>query len=340
LTSSIFKHLLALAALLPTACSDSAGEGAPPPLRDGSAKTGNPDSGGGGSSGQSAGGSAGSGASSGASGSTGLSGSAGTGGAAGSAGSGAGSSGSSGSGGSAGADAGPSDSGPPSDAGQPTGTAAVVAVGYAGLRVTSYDRARSWTNKRTLSDTAADDPNNLRGVTYGAGLFVAVGHKIFTSPDGETWTQRQHPKNDAQWLGDVKYGNGRFVATGGYGYSAWSSDGITWREGGSIGTEASRSLAFGNGEFRTQTDPGNWYRSTNGESWALESGGHSEKIAFCNGGFRNAPDCGPAFGHGVYVRAGGWNSGTIDWSDNGQSWNKVTVGYPGGVNGFAFGYRP
>jgi hypothetical protein len=220
------------------------------------------------------------------------------------------------------------------------GTPAIVAVGYAGLRVASYDRAHSWTNKRTLSDVAADDPNNLRGVTYAAGLFVAVGHKIFTSPDGETWTQRQHPKNDSQWLGDVKYGNGRFVATGGYGYSAWSTDGISWREGGTIGTEASRSLAFGNGEFRTQTDPGNWYRSTNGETWTLESGGHGEKIAFCNGSFENAPDCGPAFGHGVYVRAGGWNSGTIDWSDNGQNWNNVTVGYPGGVNGFAFGYRP
>lgn len=222
----------------------------------------------------------------------------------------------------------------------PEGTPTIVAVGYAGLRVTSYDLGRSWTNKATLSDVAADDPDNLRGATWGAGLFIAVGHKIFTSPDGEEWTRRTHPKDNAQWLGDVKYGNGRFVATGGYGYAVWSADGITWNAADFPNNEASRSLAFGNGEFVTQTDPGNWYRSTDGETWTPHSNGHDGRVAFCNGAFRQAPDCGPASGHGVFVRSGGWNSGEIDWSENGTDWNPVTVGFVGGVNGFAFGYAP
>jgi hypothetical protein len=237
-------------------------------------------------------------------------------------------------------DAGQGGSGSVEDAATSPGRPAIVAAGYAGLRVASYDGGRTWVNKRTLSNVAADDADNLRGVTYGAGLFVAVGHKIFTSPDGGAWQQREHPKENGQWLGDVEYGNGRFVATGGYGYSAWSIDGIVWQEGGSLGTEASRSLAFGNGEFRTQTDPGNWYRSTDGESWTLHSSGHSERIAFCAGSFKDAPDCGPAFGHGVYVRGGGWNSGSIEWSEDAQNWTSVTVGHVGAVNGFAFGYAP
>lgn len=233
-------------------------------------------------------------------------------------------------------DASPIDAGGMHDASP--GTPTIVAVGYAGLRVTSFDLGRSWQHKRTLSNVAADDPDNLRGVTHGAGVFVAVGHKIFTSPDGETWDPRTHPAN--QWLGDVKYGNGRFVATGGYGYSAWSLDGIRWQQGGAIKTEASRSLAFGDGMFVTQTDAGNWYRSSDGASWTLLSGGHAGKVAFCAGEFRDADDCDLEPFHGAYVRAGGWNSGVIAWSDDASSWHDVQVGYVGGVNAFSFGDTP
>ena len=226
------------------------------------------------------------------------------------------------------------------DAGSATeagaGTPTIVAVGYAGLRVSSYDLGRSWENKRTLSNVAADDPDNLRGVTYGAGVFVAVGHKVFTSADGDQWDPREHPQ-PKQWLGDVKYGNGRFVATGGYGYTAWSLDGFSWQEGGATKTEASRSLAFGNGTFVTQTDAGNWYRSNDGTSWTLLSGGHAGKVAFCDGDFHEADDCEPEPFHGAYVREGGWSSGKIAWSDDGQTWHDVQVGYIGGINAFAFG---
>jgi hypothetical protein len=224
----------------------------------------------------------------------------------------------------------------PPDKGTPT----IVAVGYAGLRVASFDRGKTWVNKRTLSTTAADDPNNLRGVTFALGKFVAVGHKIFTSTDADEWTPRTHPENDSQWLGDVKFGNGRFVATGGYGYSVWSTDGETWKRGGSLKTEASRQLAFGNGKFVSYTDPGNWWTSTNGETWTSESGGHADGIAFCGGAFKDSSACGPAAGFGVYVRDGGWGSGKISWSTDAQTWTPVNVGFPGGVNAFAFGTTP
>ncbi len=55
----------------------------------------------------------------------------------------------------------------------------------------------------------------LYSVTYGNGLFVAVGESfshgvIFTSPDGVIWTQRLDATN--QVFSDVAYDNGAFVA--------------------------------------------------------------------------------------------------------------------------------
>ena len=32
------------------------------------------------------------------------------------------------------------------------------------------------------------------------------------------------------------------------------------------------------------------------------------------------------------------NSGDVEWSDDGTNWNTVHIDYPGGINGFAFGY--
>jgi hypothetical protein len=59
--------------------------------------------------------------------------------------------------------------------------------------------------------------NGLEGVTYGNGLFVAVGYEgtILTSPDGVTWTRQTPPTRN--WLYGVTYGNGTFVAVGDVG---------------------------------------------------------------------------------------------------------------------------
>jgi hypothetical protein len=54
-------------------------------------------------------------------------------------------------------------------------------------------------------------------VTYGAGLFVAVGAfdgvdaYIVTSPDGLTWTERESPSNVQKT--NITYGSGLFVST-------------------------------------------------------------------------------------------------------------------------------
>ena len=57
--------------------------------------------------------------------------------------------------------------------------------------------------------------NTLNGVTYGNGIFVAVGDAgtILTSADGITWTSGTSGTNSN--LYGVAYGNEQFVAVGG-----------------------------------------------------------------------------------------------------------------------------
>jgi hypothetical protein len=58
--------------------------------------------------------------------------------------------------------------------------------------------------------------NPLYGVTYGNGIYVAVGSNgtIVTSADGITWTSRT--SDTSYSLSEVAYGNGTFVVVGGW----------------------------------------------------------------------------------------------------------------------------
>ena len=76
--------------------------------------------------------------------------------------------------------------------------------------------------------------NELNGITYGKGTFVAVGDDtILTSPDGVTWTSIDSGTTAS--LYGVAYGNGTFVAVGSAGTGLisigailTSPDGATW----------------------------------------------------------------------------------------------------------------
>jgi hypothetical protein len=129
----------------------------------------------------------------------------------------------------------------------------------------------------------------LNGVTYGNGLFVAVGEggTILTSPDGVTWTQRtsgtgmalrrdlrerplrggggslgrHHPhlpgrgdldgrtSGTGYWLDGVTYGNGLFVAVGDGGTILTSPDGVNWTQRTSGTGNWLFGVTYGNGLF-------------------------------------------------------------------------------------------
>lgn len=253
----------------------------------------------------------------------------------------------------AGSDAGVSeDAGTSGDAGAPfdagvtvdAGTTPVfVIVGYQGLRQRSTDLGLTWSPVQTLG---ADGDNEflLRAVTWGHGLFVAVGWKIETSPDGVTWTER--PNAQHQWLGAVQWkGDAQvFSAVGGYGYSAWSADGLTWTASTFRDAEAARSMAQQGDTLMAATDPGNWWRSTDGKTWVKDSAGHgSADIVTCDGQFTTGSACTQtvpagdvAFGHGVWVRAN-WTS--VERSTDGTTWTRVLTAQAG-ITGVAFAELP
>src|SRR5690606_26792892 len=106
--------------------------------------------------------------------------------------------------------------------------------------------------------TSADDIY-WTGVTYGNGLFVAVGRNapgengVMTSEDGVEWTMRTEAM-DNSWT-NVTYGGGQFVAVssnGGLKQIMTSTDGIDWTSRSIPGGEANinwADIVYGNGRF-------------------------------------------------------------------------------------------
>src|SRR5436190_7076134 len=67
--------------------------------------------------------------------------------------------------------------------------------------------------------------NPLNSITFGDGLYVAVGDAgaILISPDGENWAVGA--SNTTNRLGGVAYGNGVYLAVGNSGTILQSRDG-------------------------------------------------------------------------------------------------------------------
>tara|TARA_R110000737_G_scaffold9791_7_gene25557 strand:- start:1426 stop:12609 length:11184 start_codon:yes stop_codon:yes gene_type:complete len=127
--------------------------------------------------------------------------------------------------------------------------------------------ANGTTNNASLSiaDAKADNtwtagtalPNsNFTSITYGNGVYVAVGGSggsgsAATSTDGNSWVSRTNITLSAGSLSSVAYGAATYVAinTGG-NKAATSTNGIVWTEGGTLpSSNAWASVAYGNGRF-------------------------------------------------------------------------------------------
>ena len=111
------------------------------------------------------------------------------------------------------------------------GNGRFVAVGTkdeysAPLLVTSADGVQ-WVERPSPFDAnywGSGYTEELYSITYGNGLFVAVGDRLWTSPDGLSWTLR------SQYLGayDVAFSGDRFVTVGYYSGITVSTDGMNW----------------------------------------------------------------------------------------------------------------
>lgn len=159
-----------------------------------------------------------------------------------------------------------------------------VAVGGGGMAAISTD-GRAWQTRTSPSRRM------MTGLTYGKGLYVAVGEgeAIITSPDALNWTLRGTASVAKFDLAAVAFGNNRFLAVGGVGTSYYSDDGIVWqaRPAGIVFVD----VKFINGKFVILGyNPGGGasvFTSTDGVTWSagspLASVVASRGIAFGNG---------------------------------------------------------
>jgi len=101
----------------------------------------------------------------------------------------------------------------------------------------------------TWTSRTSGTSNDLYGVTYGNGLFMAVGRNgtILTSPDGRSWTARA--SGTSNQLEGVTYGNGLFVAVGPNGTILTSPDGVNWTARASGTSNWIEGVTYGNNTF-------------------------------------------------------------------------------------------
>jgi hypothetical protein len=142
-------------------------------------------------------------------------------------------------------------------------------VDSSGAILTTSD-GLSWTNRPIA--------RGLRDVTFGEGMFVAVGQapngvgRVFTSRNAVNWVQRSFVGGGMK---GVTYGNGMFVAVGPHAIYL-SPNGVQWLQVRSVLNATLRDVAFGNATFvavavsSSDYVPCVAFRSQNGVSWIRE----------------------------------------------------------------------
>jgi hypothetical protein len=187
--------------------------------------------------------------------------------------------------------------------------------GFVCLPSTSSNRPGiDWTERTSANDYSWE------GMTYGAGLFVAVAadgatNRVMTSPDGITWTARTSADETTQWEG-ITYAAGLFVAVGSAGAGnrvMTSPDGITWTA--RTASEASdwQSVAYGSGLYVAVASAGSnrVMTSPDGVTWTSR--------AVTTGSWRSV-----TFGNGLFVAVGDNLTGAM-YSLDGITWTTVAV---------------
>jgi hypothetical protein len=198
---------------------------------------------------------------------------------------------------------------------------------YYGRFMTSSDGI-SWTYRYQPYD---ESMSHIYGVTYGNGIFIAVGGKgsygaVQKSTDGINWTQgtsdTQTPLT-VPYLYSAAYGNGQFVVAGISGTVLTSPDGTTWTERTSGTTDSLLGVIYGNGKFVAVGSSGAVLTSSDGVNWIVQS---------------SAPTCHLneiAYGDGIYTAVG--NGGTILTSPDGLTWTARKAGTTVDLYGVTYG---
>lgn len=203
-----------------------------------------------------------------------------------------------------------------------------VGVGYGGRRIVSTD-GRHWDITGEWQVDGKDDSNNLMGLAWGNGRYVAVGGggwsresqagHILVSTDGREWRETLKLPNR---INPLVFGGDTFVTAGPPDKTLYTStDGETWKAGAKVPFEGwalwFRHAAYGNGTFVMMgecTPKKELY-------WALATrdGGSLEKFRTDLPQLRDLE-----FGNGRFVAVG--HGGVVVTSADGVDWATGSVG--------------
>lgn len=188
----------------------------------------------------------------------------------------------------------------------------------------------------------SNSPDELYGIAYGNGTFVAVGDSIggtgsvATSPDGVTWTFRN--SGTAEILYGVAYGTDKFVAVGSGGKVLTSPDGITWTSRTSNTTKPLYAVAYGNNLYVAVGDRNGAgappvITSPDGITWTSQSCGVPTTAGIVLKSI--------AYGGGKFVAVSN-SSKFITATDSGaicsgSQWSEITTNLSGSFSGITYG---
>lgn len=199
----------------------------------------------------------------------------------------------------------------------------------------------TWTSFTFPSD------GEWRGVTCGNGRFVAVRRNApiaAYSDDGVTWTGSTFPSSGI-WVA-VAYGNGLYVTISSTkGYCFYSEDGVTWNRGTISDTYRWESLAFGNGVFVAAGTSSDASAGSGGGDGSVDGGiTSSTRIMYSTNGmsWRAAHQTSRSlanvqFTHGRFFAPVFYGGGEVIYSDDGISWDVMSLHTQGLSLQFAYG---
>lgn len=170
--------------------------------------------------------------------------------------------------------------------------------------LTSTD-GENWTTGTVTSSAST----TIYDLIFAHGLFVGVDqYRVWTSPDGTTWTSHDLPGSELVWFagGRLAYGNGRFVLFRGAGSSYTSNDGETWTaQAVTFPGFPPLSLTFADGRFVAGTNSGEIYTSTDGVNWTAAKSHTSYPVSSL------------AYGNGRWVSGSNTLPGSLQESETG-----------------------
>lgn len=150
-------------------------------------------------------------------------------------------------------------------------SASLASVSFASDRFLVFDQAQYSTDGIAWMPMQLAHVDN-RSATFGSDAWVAVGTGITRSTDGQNWTVVQNQSETD--FASVTYGAGRFVAVGNRSWTtgagiAYSTDGQTWTDLSQPAGQRLRGIAYGNFGFVAVGAGGTILQSPNGVVWQV-----------------------------------------------------------------------